>query len=277
LIHEEGEKASGAAIVFKDLTRIERMAEQKKLKDRLMALGQMAVGFAHEIRNPLASIEFTVSRLKRKLNHSTEELALLDKVLSETVRLNSTISHALDFVRPLEPDFQMANIHDILDLANAGAQKKLNAGGIEYVRKYAPDVQPFLMDERQLGQVFLNLLVNAGESIGPGQGRISIATDYFRAFPVKKGRSQTEWDESADDFVLIKIADTGRGICKEDQDKIFLPFFTTKETGSGLGLALAQKIIDSHDGQIDVDSRPEEGTLFRVKLPVRLQTQRAGT
>jgi len=162
-------------------------------------------------------------------------------------------------------------------LMSAGAQKKLNAGGIEYVRKYAPDVQPFLMDERQLGQVFLNLLVNAGESIGPGQGRISIATDYFRAFPVKKGRSQTEWDESADDFVLIKIADTGRGICKEDQDKIFLPFFTTKETGSGLGLALAQKIIDSHDGQIDVDSRPEEGTLFRVKLPVRLQTQRAGT
>jgi nitrogen-specific signal transduction histidine kinase len=270
LIKDKRGDPEGAVVVFKDLTRIEQMAEQQKLKDRLMAIGQMAVGFAHEIRNPLASIEFTVSRLKRKLNDATEERALLDKVLSETVRLNSTISHALDFVKPLKPELKCGHIHDVLDRCVARARKEFETRKIKFTREYAMDIDPFLMDEGQLDQVFLNLIVNAVESIHHEAGRILVSTEVLREFPCMTDPADKAEDDPGDISVRIKISDNGRGIRKEDSDRIFLPFFTTKESGSGLGLARAQKIIDMHGGQIDLESRPDRGTVFRVKLPVRL-------
>jgi PAS domain S-box-containing protein len=268
LIRDEAGGVSGAVLVFKDLTRIEQMAEQKKLQDRLMAIGQMAVGIAHEIRNPLASIEFTVSRLKRKLEDSPAAQALLDKVLSETVRLNGTISHALDFVKPLKPDFKKGDIHHVLNRAVTRTEKSFEPRGIRFVCHYASDMEPCRMDEGLLDQVFLNLLVNAGESVGDQTGRVHISTDIIRIYPRKPDKTPPAREGRPDHCIVVKIADNGRGILKEDRDRIFLPFFTTKESGSGLGLALAQKIIDSHDGQIDLESDPGRGTVFRVKLPL---------
>ena len=276
LIKRDDHEIEGAAIFFKDLTRIEQMAEQEKLKDRLLALGQMAVGFAHEIRNPLASIEFTASRLKRKLKDFPEEISLLDKVLSETYRLNSTINHTLDFVKPLKPEFKMGSINQVLEQTIALALKDLGSSRINFKHHFRSDIPAFLMDEGQMTQVFLNLIVNACEAIGDSEGTVSVSTDLLRELSSKSDISVSE-QESHMHHVLVKISDTGRGIPKEARDRIFYPFFTTKESGSGLGLAIAQKIVDSHDGQIDMDSFAGKGTTFRVKLPICLQpSDRAG-
>ncbi len=263
----------GAAIFFKDLTHVEHKEEQERLRDRLAALGQMAANLAHEIRNPLASIEVTCSLLKRRLAAEGPEKDLLDKIVGEVRRLNRTISSSLEFVRPVSPSLAPAEIASVLDEAVTVAVGRRGRPGIRVERRFDASIPPFLMDRGQLRQVFENLMLNALEAMGE-EGVLTIETSTAPApaapsTPYRNGGpAPTDPWLGFERYAVVRVADTGCGVAEEHCDKLFYPFFTTKKQGSGVGLAMAKKIVDSHRGLIDVASRQGEGTTFTVRLPI---------
>jgi two-component system nitrogen regulation sensor histidine kinase GlnL len=268
----------GSAIFFKDLTHVEHREEQERLKNRLAALGQMAANLAHEIRNPLASIKISCQLLERRLGPQSASRDLLDKIIAEVRRLNGTITSSLEFVRPLEPSFAPSNVESILDDAVRVAIGRRGKPGIRIVRRREDRTIPvFLMDRAQLRQVFENLLLNAMEAMGD-EGELLVETFTTPApacafTPYRpKGQPTKPW-QNVERYVGIRIRDTGPGIPEDLLDKLFHPFFTTKTQGSGVGLSIAKKVVDSHWGLIDVRSRPGEGAEFTVRLPMVESTQ----
>lgn len=264
----------GAAIFFKDLTHVEHKEEQERLRDRLAALGQMAANLAHEIRNPLASIEVSCSLLKRKL--ASEDAAsrdLLDKVAAEVRRLNRTITSSLEFVRPVSSQLAPAALLPILEEALATAQGRRGKAGIVVVRRFDEAPSPFLMDRGQIRQVFENLLLNAMEAVGEsGTITLSVETQEAPKAPTTPWRPPGADDadpwQGFERYAVVRVADSGPGVAEAHLDKLFYPFFTTKKQGSGVGLSVAKKIVDSHRGLIDVRSLPGQGTTFTVRLPM---------
>ncbi len=262
---------AGAALFFKDLTHVEHKEEQERLKDRLAALGQMAANLAHEIRNPLASIEVSSSLLKRRFPVEAAERELLDKIIAEVRRLNRTITSSLEFVRPLSLSLNPASLDGVLDDALTVAVGRRGKPGLHVDRIASPEGNEFLMDRGQLRQVFENLFLNAMEAMGE-EGTLTIEVSTARApaasstpyRPVGMPAARTTFES----YAVVRVSDTGPGIPEEHLDKLFYPFFTTKKHGSGVGLSMAKKIVDSHRGVIDVASRPGEGTTFTVRLPM---------
>ena len=274
---EEGGSA-GAAIFFKDLTHVEHKEEQERLKDRLAALGQMAANLAHEIRNPLASIEVTSALLRRRSDKDKTARALTDKITTEVRRLNRTITSSLDYVKPLCLSIRSACIEPILDGALKSALERHGKNSIHIRQAYLPGLPPLQADPGQLGQVFENLFVNALQAMGrKGELKIETSTspapEFFACDPELNGSSSSQ--DSPPRFkryLVVRVGDTGPGISDEHKDKIFYPFFTTKEQGSGVGLSMAKKIIDSHHGLIDVKNRTGGGALFSVRIPLIEET-----
>lgn len=267
---DDGEP-TGAALFFKDLTHVEHKEEQERLKDRLAALGQMAANLAHEIRNPLAAIEVSCSLLKRRMPAELASRDLLDKIIAEVRRLNRTITSSLEFVRPVSLTPAPASIEDVLDDALTVAIGRRGKPGLKVERRGRPDLPPFLVDRGQLRQVFENLFLNAMEAMGEaGTLEIDVSTAEAPATPTTPYRPTGATDPFAafDTYCVVRIADTGAGIADEHLDKLFYPFFTTKTQGSGVGLSMAKKIVDSHRGLIDVSSKIGEGTEFTVRLPM---------
>ena len=262
---------AGAALFFKDLTHVEHKEEQERLKDRLAALGQMAANLAHEIRNPLASIEVSSSLLKRRLPVEAAERELLDKIIAEVRRLNRTITSSLEFVKPLSLSLTPAPLEGVLNDALAVAVGRRGNPGLRVHHTACPDGPAFLMDRGQLRQVFENLFLNAMEAMGD-EGTLTIDVSTARA----PAASSTPYRPAGapvastvfESYAVIRVSDTGPGIPAEHLDKLFYPFFTTKKHGSGVGLSMAKKIVDSHRGVIDVASRLGEGTTFTVRLPM---------
>jgi signal transduction histidine kinase len=263
----------GAAVFFKDLTRIEHKEEQERLRDRLAALGQMAASMAHEIRNPLAAIDVSCSLVRRRLGSDAEARGLLDKITAEVRRLNETITSSLEFVRPVALDLARADLRRILERAIEVARERSGGREIEVRCNVAEPIPEFLMDRDRLRQVFENLIINAVEAVGE-RGTVTVEARVIPApssvsIPYGPGRSGTgdNWPRF-EQFALVRISDTGPGIAEEKRDRIFFPFYTTKSQGSGVGLAMAKKIVNSHCGLIDVDEARGGGALFTVRLPM---------
>lgn len=267
----------GSAIFFKDLTHVEHKEEQERLKNRLAALGQMAANLAHEIRNPLASIEVSCSLLKRRLGAEAAGRDLLDKIIAEVRRLNGTISSSLEFVKPLKPSFAPSSLEPILRDAVAVAVGRRGKRGIRVQLDLAEAIPPFLMDRAQLRQVFENLFLNGMEAMGE-QGTLCVEA-FTTAAPAsaftpyrREGQPSNPW-QNVRRYAVVRVRDTGCGIPEEHLDKLFYPFFTTKTQGSGVGLPMAKKIVDSHRGLIDVRSDSGRGAEFTVRLPMVESTQ----
>jgi signal transduction histidine kinase len=261
---------AGAALFFKDLTHVEHKEEQERLRDRLVALGQMAANLAHEIRNPLASIEVSSTLLKRRLPAEAGERELLDKIIAEVRRLNRTITSSLEFVKPLALSLAPAHLEGVLDDALAVAMGRRGKPGLRVHRIACPDCPAFLMDRGQLRQVFENLFLNAMEAMGDdGTLGIEVSTARAPAAVTTPYRpTGTPETSSFESYAVVRVSDTGPGIPGEHLEKLFYPFFTTKKHGSGVGLSIVKKIVDSHRGIIDVASRRGEGTTFTVRLPL---------
>jgi signal transduction histidine kinase len=273
----------GAAIFFKDLTQIEHKEEQERLKDRLAALGEMAASLAHEIRNPLAAIDVSCKLLQRRLKASNTDdaanlanLELLNKITAEVRRLNSTITSSLEFVRPLALAPEHAELVALVDDAIEVARERTGQTEVRIERRYPDLLPPFLMDRRQLRQVFENLFINAFEAMGKS-GVLTVDVEARSApsatsipYPMGEDRVRDPWHHF-EQFAVVRVADTGPGIGKDERDRIFYPFFTTKKQGSGVGLSMAKKIVNSHRGLIDVDDAPGGGALFTVRLPMILE------
>ena len=264
--------ATGAALFFKDLTHVEHKEEQERLRDRLAALGQMAANLAHEIRNPLASIEVSSSLLKRRLPGTAGERELLDKIIAEVRRLNRTITSSLEFVRPVSLNLAPAALREVLDDALTTALGRRGRPGVRIDRVGSTDLPGFLMDRGQLRQVFENLFLNAMEAMGEA-GTLTIEVGRVPApatgtTPYRPAGAADDGRGPCDTYAVVRVSDTGCGVPPEHLDKLFYPFFTTKAHGSGVGLSMAKKIVDSHRGVIDVASRPGVGTVFTVRLPM---------
>jgi PAS domain S-box-containing protein len=260
---EDGECA-GTAIFFKDLTRIERTEEQERLKDRLAALGEMAARLAHEVRNPLASIQVTCGLLRRRLGDDAAARELLDKIIAEVRRLNGTVTSSLEFVKPVASSFSVGALLPLIEESILVASRRQTGTGLAIRLQRTCELPPFRMDADQLRQVFENLLINAADAAG-GAGTVEI--DIERV-PAPGGASdQDSWGEF-DELVVVRVGDSGPGIPDDVKERIFHPFFTTKNQGSGVGLSTVKKIVDSHGGLIDVDRASLGGARFTVRLPM---------
>ena len=201
---------------------------------------------------------------------------MLEKIIGEVRRLNRTITSSLEYVRPVSLNAQMHSLEAVLDDALAVATSRRGKPGIEVVRELAADLPPFLMDRGQLRQVFENLFLNAMEAIGD-DGRLTVETSMQDAPDAAStpylpgGTHKIDPFSHFDHYAVIRLTDTGPGIADEHIDKLFYPFFTTKQQGSGVGLSMARKIVDSHRGLLDVESREGHGAAFIVRLPMVLE------
>ena len=247
----------GAAMFFKDLTRVEQLEERERLRDRLAAVGEMAAVIAHEVKNPLAGIEVMAGLLRRKIPDAPDAQMVLTDIISEAKMANAIVQEVLDFVRPIRLQVDHTAVTDAVQGAIQLADSKGKRGNVDVSVAISDGLPHINADQHQITQVFTNLLMNAYEAMG-GKGRVTISAEMLRIEDGSDGR----------DAVLVEFADNGPGIPPDVADKVFDPFFTTKAQGSGLGLAIVRKIVDAHDGRIDLRTTPGQGTTIRVTLPV---------
>jgi two-component system, NtrC family, sensor histidine kinase HydH len=238
-----------------DANRNLQLAEAAvRRSERLAAMGQLTAGLAHELRNPLGTMRASADVLLKSVaaeNDVARELAGF--IATEVDRTNSLITRFLDFARPLKLRRSPIDLAELLDRAISQLEKHQPPFEITVHRNYSPDVRPIPLDEELMGGVIYNLLENAAQAT-PRGGNISVKT------------------RPTSDGAEIAIIDRGSGIAPGDLENIFNPFFTTKATGVGLGLALVSKIVDEHRGKIAVESEPGRGSVFRVVLPAVTQT-----
>ncbi len=201
------------------------------------------------------------------------------KIAAEVRRLDRTVTSSLEFVRPLGLDLAAAPLGPVLDDAISVATGRCQRPDVRIVRHDPSAIPPFLMDREQLRQVFENLVLNAIEAI-VGAGTVTVEVELRRAptstsvpYPGGAMRGADPWP-SFDRFAIIRVSDTGPGIADAEKGRVFYPFFTTKRQGSGVGLAMAKKIVNSHRGLIDVDERSRAGRAFTVRLPMVLPNRR---
>jgi len=246
----------GASMFFKDLTRVEQLNERERLRDRLVAIGELAAVFAHEVKNPLAGIEVMAGHLRRKVGESPEVQSVLTDIIGEAKMANAIVQEVLDFVRPIRLQVEPTLLCDAVQAAVQHADAKGRRGNI-VVETRVPQTLPHLRaDKHQLTQVLTNLMVNAYEALD-GKGHVTVTASETRLQDGAGGR----------DAILVEVADDGPGIPADVREKVFEVFFTTKAKGSGLGLAIVKRIVDAHDGRLDLQTS-SEGTRVRVTLPL---------
>jgi signal transduction histidine kinase len=256
LVRNDAQDVVGVAMFFKDLTRVEQLEERERLRDRLVAVGELAATIAHEVKNPLASIEINAGRLRRKVAEPELQTSL-NEIISEAKMANAIVQEVLDFVRPIRLQVERTTVADALRGAIQLAETKARRGDIIVDIDIADSLPQIQGDAHQLMQLFTNLLTNAYEAMN-GRGHIVLRA---RAGHVDDGGDGR-------DVVIVECADDGPGIPADVAEKVFEPFFTTKVTGSGLGLAVVRKIVDAHDGRLDLQTASGKGTTIRVTLPV---------
>jgi signal transduction histidine kinase len=230
--------------------------------ERLAALGTLAAGMAHEIRNPLSSIKTFVQLLPRKI----EKPAFLEKfqrtVPRELNRINALVEDLLDLARVPKYVYQSTHLKTLLEQALDATDAQLQTGHIQCRCAIADDMPTVRADANQLVRAFHNLIRNAIQAMPQG-GKLHIKASFHRGDP-----SQAEPGTADGDRVSAVFEDTGPGISAAELENIFNPFFTTKDKGTGLGLAITHKVITEHGGQIEVESALGEGSRFIVHLPV---------
>jgi signal transduction histidine kinase len=255
-------------LFFKDLTQVEQLEERERLRDRLASLGEMAAGIAHELKNPLAGIEVMAGLLRRQVPDSVSAQSLLADIISEAKLANAIVVEMLEFVRPVRLQVERTDVAEILHQAVTLAESKATRGDTSVHLSVEPALPMIDGDHNQLCQVFTNLLTNAFEAL-EGRGRIEIRAIVDS---VEQDPAFAADPHAPIPVLVVEVSDNGPGVPGDLSDRIFDPFFTTKPQGSGLGLPIVRKIVDAHDGRIDLTSTVGKGTRFRVTLPVSSAT-----
>jgi signal transduction histidine kinase len=239
------------ARLYEDLKRSKSYIRRA---DRLASLGTLTAGLAHEIRNPLVAIKTFTHLLPERIDDQEFRDKFLHIASGEVDRISSLVTELLDFARTSDPKLEMENINIILDGMILLVSTEANKKQINVIKTYDSNLPSVQIDREQMKQVFLNILLNAIEAT-PEKGKIIVGT---RAF-LKPG---------GEPYVQIEFTDTGSGIPQDQVEEIFNPFFTTKTTGSGLGLSISNQIVQDHKGYIDVESQVGKGSSFFINLPV---------
>ncbi|MDQ3264340.1 MAG: ATP-binding protein [Myxococcota bacterium] len=237
------------------VTENSKIYDQMRERDRLAALGEMAAGLAHEIRNPLGAIKGAAQCLDpRKL--SGEDGEFLEVIVEEVNRLNGVVTAFLDYSRPLKQNFGSTDLNEVVTRTLRLIQTEMPPS-VELHTELAEPINRVEADAEQLKQVLINLVQNALQAMGDAPGKITLRTQRPDRFGEIRGHEQVE----------LSVTDTGPGIPEDQQQNIFIPFFTTKQKGTGLGLAISQRIIKNHGGNISVQSKAGEGTTFVIRMP----------
>lgn len=243
-------------VLLKDFSSTNKLENNLQRLDRLASAGTLSAGMAHEIRNALVAVKTFIDLLVEK--NKDDELA--DIVRHEMKRVDGIVSQMLKFTAPAQPTFASISLHKVLDRCLRLAQHRVEGRLIAFERRFEADPDLLRGDDNQLEQAFVNLMLNSVESIN-AHGSLTIATEITGDDEAKPGRSRRT--------VRVRISDTGGGIAAQNMAHLFEPFFTTKRNGTGLGLAVTRRIIEEHNGTIDVDSEPGKGTTFTVLLPAK--------
>ena len=258
-ISDASGRARGSVVLFNDITRLRELEVLEERNHRLIAMGEMAANIVHEIRSPLCSIELYASMLARDLA-GTEHTELAEGISTGIKSLNNVLTNMLYFAKQQRAGRKRIDLWGVLRTALDTLAPMLDAKGITVRTSGALDDEKSLMgDAELLGQVFLNVVLNAAQAVGQGGGvgvRLSCK----------------------DGFAVAEVTDDGPGIRDEDLERIFDPFFSTRDRGTGLGLAIAAKIMQAHGGRIRVSSRVGRGSTFGLYLPLAAQAKegRAG-
>jgi PAS domain S-box-containing protein len=251
----------GKIVVFRDLTNVYKIQEEILRMDRLVSLGKLASGIAHELRNPLAGIKTTAQALSEEMSGDDSRREYLNRITKEIDRLNDLLKTFFSFAKPQKLNLVHCQIKDIINEIIPFLIKEIADKGIRFIETYHPQLPKIKVDKTQMHQVFLNLFLNAIQAM-PNGGELKI-----EATPIHSISS----DGFKQNFMKVVISDSGRGIPPHIVHKIFDPFFTTKSKGIGLGLSITYQIIKKHGGTIKVESQWEQGTSFIINLPEILE------
>jgi PAS domain S-box-containing protein len=261
----------GKIVILQDITRLKKLEEQAERRNSLTAMGELAVDIAHEIRNPLGSIEIFASLLKRDLKDNQESLRLAEHISSSVKSLNCILSNLLLFTKTQKPVFKIIDLHEFLKENISFISYILKQNNICFKKSFSKNDFFIKGDEELLKQVFLNLTLNAIQAMPKG-GTLKISTrgvdDELGILCKKSGITREKIFGSGPGFVEVKFQDTGTGIPEGYIKSIFNPFFTTREKGTGLGLAIVHNIVESHQGMITVRSEERKGAEFSLMFPV---------
>lgn len=238
--------------LHKTAEKVRRSAEEER-QARLAFLGTMAAGLAHEIRSPLQAIMLTAELLAEQLPHvdakyRREVAAKLDRIKRESEHLKKTLDEFLAFARPPKVERFPTHVNAYLKELIEFVEPEFKAAGIEIKTDFQEDLYPLPIDQSQMGQAVMNILVNAREAIGE-HGEVHVST------------------RDLGEAVEIRIRDNGGGVPPEIEQRVFEAFFTTKEHGTGLGLGIARRVIEEHDGTLILENRPGAGATFVIRLP----------
>jgi len=239
--------------------------QQHKIQqaERLAAVGELAAGLAHEVKNPLAGIKVSIEVFKNELHLEQEDKEIFLRIIHEINRIELLLKNLLNYARPLKPRFGSVSLHEILDALIKSSEFSLKSPDdrsrmtkdINFVKDFAADIPRIEADAGQLQQVFLNLVLNGIDAITE-KGTITIKT--------ARGQDQS---------IQVRISDTGTGIDPEALGMVFNPFFTTKSKGNGLGLAISRRLVEQHNGSIEVFNNPEAGVTFVITLPEKQERE----
>lgn len=251
LIDESG-KITGVVAVIRDITEIKNLNEEMARHKRLVALGKLSAGIAHEIRNPLSSIRGLAQFIFNSFSKTDERKEDLNTIIQEVDRLNKLVVQVLDFAKLKKPNLIRFSLNDLIRKITELFKIEIKDKQIKFNLELSPDISQIQADEDQVRQILMNVIINSIQAI-PKKGEIKIKTEKA----LLKGEPA----------IKLIIEDSGIGITEKDFNQIFDPFFSTKEKGSGLGLSIVYKLVEAHQGEIKVESKEGEGTKFIILLP----------
>ena len=259
--------ARGESIIKRQNEERAALAMRLHQAERLANLGQMVATVSHEIRNPLGIIRSTADFLATSLDKGSSRLGkLAGAIVDESERLWRILTDFLDFARPLDPVFQPAVVEDILDEIKVLLEIDMNKAGVELITEFRADPGPLMVDPPLLHRAFMNLLVNAIQAM-PDGGLLTVGT-------------RLEEGEDSPGRLLVTITDTGPGLSKKAVDNLFMPFMTTKAKGTGLGLVMVRRVVESHGGElsfVNLDDGPDNhGLKVTISLPLEPEPVPAG-
>jgi len=257
VVKDEQNKMLGVVVLLTNVTEIKRLQHEVAFKEKMAALGEMSSGLAHELRNSMGVVLGFAKLLKKKGGDQTSTDEIVSSILGEAMSMESLIQRFLTFAKPFDLKIEKVNLKNVVDECTKALEEKLKKNKIKFGVKSEPNLPTILGDRLLLKQSFQNLIQNSIEAMPLG-GELSIDLRETKTYLKEK-------------FVEVEISDTGCGIEKKNQKKIFNPFFTSKEKGTGLGLSLVKKIISLHNGEIEFESQINEGATFKICLPLKLE------
>ena len=262
---DEGRRA-GWTLTLRVLGEIRRLQAEVRRQDRLAALGSMAAGVAHEIRNPLGAIKGLARFFREVSPPDSEEARVADIMTQEVLRLDGVVGDLLELARPDRLNLTPTSLRDLVDKARRLVQSDMDKHGVTFTCDMPVPCPVISLDADRMTQVLLNLFLNAVQAM-PDGGLLSVRGRMVSASPGDDGDGGVR---NGDEFVL-DIMDEGEGIAADKLQEIFSPYYTTKPKGTGLGLSLVHKIMEAHDGCIEVKSEPGRGAMFSLRLPVPVE------